>query len=1074
MEQQIADLLRQNQDLIRALQIREDSHSHKVTVQFDKFDEENENFDSFIERFETYLDVQNVPIANRAKVFVSSLSAKLYQLLKNLLAPDIPSDQTLDKLKDALKKHLTPKPLIIPSRHKLLNRKQTEGEGISTYIAELRALAMNCDYDKDMLSIMLRDVFVSGLRDKMILDRLFEEDNINLEKTLNIALAMEKAFKGTNDIMGRAINSMQTFKKHMDKKSNFTKKPKEKLYCSRCTGYVTVRVQYKNQKVNLNLYIVKENLDTILGREWLYKIHLDWPAIKAFRAKTEQNLNNLLREYKDIFDDKLGEINNYEAKLKLRHGVKPIFCRVRTVPFALKGRVENEIDRLEKEGIIEKVDSSEWATPVVPVVKSDGSIRLCADYSVTLNPNLIVPQHPLPRLDEILVVKWGKQFTKLDFKHAYLQMKVHPDSQKLMTINTHKGLYICKRLMYGLNGAPAIWQRYVDGLFQGMDGVKVFMDDARITGSDEISHFTALEEFFKKCREHGLKLNLNKTTIANPLNNLTKKNVTFLWSKDCQVAFEQIKKEICSPKILVHYDPSLPLTLASDASPVGIGCVLSHVYPDGSERPIAGLPVLAATRLLHYALILQSFEFDIIFRKTIDHGNADFLSRLPKTSEELEVKDDITIFQMSQIEALPVTSKELRQETSKDIELGPLLRALREGKDLQGREAQYTIEDGCIMYGQRVCIPRKFRKNVLEELHAGHLGIVKMKAIARSFVYWKNIDNDIEEAAKNCVDCARYKADPPKSKVHYWEYPSMPWERIHVDFAGPIFETHVFLIVDAHSKWLEVYPMKVTTTKKTIECLRDSFARFGLPRVLVSDNGSQFTSYEFQRFMHKNGVRHKTSAPFKPSSNGQAERYVATLKQSLRAMHKYEGTIQQKLSTFLMQYRKAPNDKLRRDNFEFRDRKFDVGDRVAVRVYRAANTRWKFGTIVNQDGVLHYIIDVQGTLVRRHVDQIRPVGDKVQENIIPLMHQRFPSSEVRENNSNIQHAETAEDISKDLNKELGSSSVQGVPSTDVAVPDLSQSSAKETDSETRSPPVPDRPFPRRSGRIRRPPERLVL
>ncbi|GFX85246.1 uncharacterized protein K02A2.6 [Trichonephila clavipes] len=224
--------------------------------------------------------------------------------------------------------------------------------------------------------------------------------------------------------------------------------------------------------------------------------------------------------------------------------------------------------------------------------------------------------------------------------------------------------------------------------------------------------------------------------------------------------------------------------------------------------------------------------------------------------------------------------------------------------------------------------------------------------------------------------------------------------------------------------------MKVTTTKKTIECLRDSFARFGLPRVLVSDNGSQFTSYEFQRFMHKNGVRHKTSVPFKPSSNGQAERYVATLKQSLRAMHKYEGTIQQKLSTFLMQYRKAPNvtttlspailflkrdirtridlllpelktkiqDKLRRDNFEFRDRKFDVGDRVA-------------------DGVLHYIIDVQGTLVRRHVDQIRPVGDKVQENIIPLMHQRFPSSEVRENNSNIQHAETAEDISKDRNKE---------------------------------------------------------
>ncbi|GFV14893.1 transposon Tf2-9 polyprotein [Trichonephila clavipes] len=136
---------------------------------------------------------------------------------------------------------------------------------------------------------------------------------------------------------------------------------------------------------------------------------------------------------------------------------------------------------------------------------------------------------------------------------------------------------------------------------------------------------------------------------------------------------------------------------------------------------------------------------------------------------------------------IPVTSKELRQETSKDIELGPLLRALREGKDLQGREAQYTIEDGCSMYGQRVCIPSEISEGRSEELHAGHLGIVKMKAIARSFVYWKNIDNDIEEAAKKTVSIVLdISLSSPKSKVHYWEHPGMHWERIHVDFAGPI------------------------------------------------------------------------------------------------------------------------------------------------------------------------------------------------------------------------------------------------------------------------------------------------
>ncbi|GFU77297.1 hypothetical protein TNCV_192261 [Trichonephila clavipes] len=94
-------------------------------------------------------------------------------------------------------------------------------------------------------------------------------------------------------------------------------------------------------------------------------------------------------------------------------------------------------------------------------------------------------------------------------------------------------------------------------------------------------------------------------------------------------------------------------------------------------------------------------------------------------------------------------------------------------------------------------------------------------------------------------------------------------------------------------------------------------------------------------------------------------------------------------------------------------------------------------------------------------------GIKCKKTSFHLCTRDFPSSEVRENNSNIQHAETAEDISKDRNKELGSSSVQGVPSTDVAVPDLSHLQLKRLTPETRSPPVPDRPLPRRSGRIRR-------
>lgn len=132
--------------------------------------------------------------------------------------------------------------------------------------------------------------------------------------------------------------------------------------------------------------------------------------------------------------------------------------------------------------------------------------------------------------------------------------------------------------------------------------------------------------------------------------------------------------------------------------------------------------------------------------------------------------------------------------------MSPLLEALRKGQNLQGRDVQYVIEYGCIMYKQKVRILQKYQKSVLEELHQGHLDIAKMKAIARSFVYWKGIVNGIEKTTRNCHDCARRKAGPTKAKVHYWEYPSIPWERIHIDFYYPIFEHMFLMIVDAHSK----------------------------------------------------------------------------------------------------------------------------------------------------------------------------------------------------------------------------------------------------------------------------------
>lgn len=338
--------------------------------------------------------------------------------------------------------------------------------------------------------------------------------------------------------------------------------------------------------------------------------------------------------------------------------------------------------------------------------------------------------------------------------------------------------------------------------------------------------------------------------------------------------------------------------------------------------------------------------------------------------------------------------------------------------------------------------------------------------------------------------------------MHHWEYPSKPWERIHIDFAGPIFE-HIFLvIVDAHSKWLEVYPMKTANSFKTIECLRDCFSRFGLPVVLVSDNGTQFTSQEFQTFIRSNGIKHKTCAPFKPSSNGQAERYVYTLKQSLRAMQNYAGNIRQKVSTFLMQYRKAPNmttmsspamlflnrdirtridlvfpdlvgrvqEKVRKNTYSFQDRLFQEGDKVAIRDYRSPNSRWKFGTVISKDGALHYTINVQGAMYRRHVDQMRPAGDQTVDKAMHVPRVHFNSETPKTSDApkvpapidpNQGILETS-GLVQPLQKTLPTSPTKE-PSP-VAVPRSTPSSASQ-----------QLPFqPRRSQRIRRPPKRLDL
>ena len=195
----------------------------------------------------------------------------------------------------------------------------------------------------------------------------------------------------------------------------------------------------------------------------------------------------------------------------------------------------------------------------------------------------------------------------------------------------------------------------------------------------------------------------------------------------------------------------------------------------------------------------------------------------------------------------------------------------------KNKREELSIHQGCILWGARVVVPSSLRDAVLTELHETHPRMTRMKGLSRSYVWWPKIDSDIERIVSTCLVCQKMRSDPVKVPVNPWTFPTQPWSRIHVDFVGPVPGATYLVVADAYSKFPEIVKMTSTTATATINALRDIFSRYGLPEIMVSDNGPQFIASEFQHFCRNNGIMHRTSAAYKPSTNGQTERVVQIL-----------------------------------------------------------------------------------------------------------------------------------------------------------------------------------------------------
>ena len=559
-------------------------------------------------------------------------------------------------------------------------------------------------------------------------------------------------------------------------------------------GSLMVNVCHGNQTAELPLVVVEGHGPSLLGRDWLAKLRLDWQAIHRLETNA---VHELLEKYQAVFKPGLGTLKGVEAKLQVDPEARPRFCKARSVPYAMRTLVEKELDRLCAEGIIEPVSFAEWAAPIVPVLKSDKtSVRICGDFKLTVNQVSKLDRYPIPKIEDLFAqLAGGKSFTKLDLSQAYQQICLDVESKPYVTINTHKGLFQYNRLPYGVSSAPGIFQRMMDTLLQGMEHVVAYLDDILITGTSDEAHLTTLGEVLCRLENAGLQLQRNKcvfmapevtylghkidaeglhpvaekveaiqeapapknvtelksylgllayygkflpnlsSTLA-PLYRLLKSATRWKWTGQEQAAFYKLKKLLSSSAVLVHFDPKKDLILACDASPYGLGAVLSHRMPDGTERPVGfasqtlnpaeqnysqiekeglacvfgvtrfhdylyghhfklitdhklllglfnelrSVPAQSSARIQRWALTLASYEYSLGFRTSTANGNADALSRLPlpEAPKQVPVPPEVVLL-MEHLEMAPVTAVDIKRETARSPLLASVLQKVLTG-----------------------------------------------------------------------------------------------------------------------------------------------------------------------------------------------------------------------------------------------------------------------------------------------------------------------------------------------------------------------------------------------------------
>jgi len=425
-------------------------------------------------------------------------------------------------------------------------------------------------------------------------------------------------------------------------------------------GCFTTNIKFGNYNTTTEFYVTKGKYGSLLAGITTERLHITNPNghnckhCNMVLSSNEMSIQFLTSKYPLLFDDSLGCVKNFEARIFLDQNVRPIVMAARPLPFHLKEAVEKELNRMILEGIIEFANGpTTWLSAMVIVHKDNGSVRICTDGRA-IKSAIKRERHPLANITDIKhIINGAQYFSKIDLKSGYHQVMLEKSSRQCTAFQTPLGIMRYKRLNMGISCSSEIFQKVIQDILSGIPNQINISDDILIFAADPNEHDRILHLVLSKLQEHGLTVNTTKcefkkthliffgmmfskdgiapdpskvdtirsasapttydelssflglgsflqahiqnfSTISEPLWSLAKSKKTWHWNEIHQSAFTELKEAIAT-KANSYFNPEWDTTIIADASGVGLGAVLIQTDPKNpSKRHI----VECASRLL--------------------------------------------------------------------------------------------------------------------------------------------------------------------------------------------------------------------------------------------------------------------------------------------------------------------------------------------------------------------------------------------------------------------------------------------------------------------------------------------